>query len=79
MPLVQLEINLCWKSNNPEMMKTISRKSLVKALEDNPLGKDLPRDKTLGLDPENHVYQIEEGDNTEEGENQTTLIITIQA
>ena len=50
------------------MENTISKKSLVKASEAKPLGKTPPGDKTLGLEPETLFHNIEDGDETEEGE-----------
>ena len=38
-----------------------------KALTDKPKDKTLPRDKSLGLDPPIHFYEIKDFDNTEEG------------
>ena len=61
------------------MAKNISRKSSVKASSAKPLGKPLTRDKTLGLEPAIHFYERKDGDKTEEGANQTILIITIKA
>ena len=47
--------------------KTVSLKP-VKSSTANPRGKPLPGDKTLWLDPDIHFYEIEDGDNTEEGD-----------
>ena len=49
------------------MANTISKKIYVNASATNPLGKPTPRDKTLGLDPVISFYNIEDGDETEEG------------
>ena len=40
-----------------------------------PNGKPPPVDKTLGIDPYIHFYEIEEFDNTEEGEEAEILFI----
>ena len=50
------------------MAKIISKKSSVKASAAKPSGKPPSRDKTLGVDPEIRFYAIEDGGETEEGE-----------
>ena len=50
------------------MGKTTCKKISVKDSEARPLGEPLTRDKTLVLDTEIHIYAIQEGDDTEEGE-----------
>ena len=50
------------------MASSISRKSSVKASTDKPSGKPPPGDKILGIDPEIRFYELEDSDNTEEGE-----------
>ena len=50
------------------MAMTISKKQFAKDSEAKPLGKPLPGDKTFRLEPEIHLYAIEDGDETEEGE-----------
>ena len=47
------------------MTKTISKKSSVEDSAAKPLGKPLPGDKTLGIDPSIRFYSIEDGDDTE--------------
>ena len=49
------------------MAKTVSLKS-TRASIAKPNTKPLPRDKTLGIDPVIFFYEIEDGNNTEEGE-----------
>ena len=44
----------------------ISREISVKYSAAKPLRNPLPRDKTLDLDPETHIYAVEESDDTEE-------------
>ena len=47
------------------MVKPISNKNSVKDSTAKPLGKPLPGDKTCGLEPAIHFYEIEDGDETE--------------
>ena len=49
------------------MAKTISNKSSVKASASKPSGKSPYRDKTFGIEPAIRFYDIEDGDETEEG------------
>ena len=49
------------------MGKTISKKISFKASSVKPLGKPPPGDKTFGIDPATRFYDIEDGDETEEG------------
>ena len=56
------------------MASTISMKT-AKASTAKPNGKPPPVDKTLGIDPYTHFYEIEEFDNTEEGEEAEILFI----
>ena len=53
---------------NLTMAKTISKKISVKASSSKTLGKPLPGDKTLGIEPAICLYAIEDGDKTEEAE-----------
>ena len=46
---------------------TIRKKISVKASAAKPPGKFPPGHKTLGIDPAIHLYDIEDGDLTEEG------------
>ena len=57
------------------MAKTISKKISVKASSSNPLGKPLPGDKTFGIEIEIRLYDIEDCDETEEGEEAEILVI----
>ena len=57
------------------MAKTISKKSSVKATSENSLGKPPPGDKTLGLETETRFYAIEDGNDTEEGEESEILVV----
>ena len=50
-----------------KMAKTVSLKS-TRASIAKPNTKPLPRDKTLGIDPVIFFYEIEDGNNTDEGE-----------
>ena len=44
------------------------KKKTVKASTDKPKCKPTPGNKYLGLEPDSRFYEIEDGDNTEEGE-----------
>ena len=55
--------------------KTISKKISVKASEAKPLGKPLPRDKTFGIEPAIRFYDIEDGDDNEEGQEEEILVV----
>ena len=57
------------------MAKNISKKVSVKDSSAKTLGKTPPGDKTLGLDPEIRFYAIEDGDDTEEGEEAEIIVI----
>ena len=57
------------------MGKTTSKRISVKASAAKPLGKPLPGDKILGLDPEICFYAIEDGDDTEEGKESEILVV----
>ena len=48
---------------------------IVKASTSKPNSKPPPGDKTLGIDPDNRFYEIEDGDKTEEGKASKILII----
>ena len=50
------------------MAKTISKKRYVKASSAKTSGKPVPVDKTFGVEPDIRFYAIEDGDETEEGE-----------
>ena len=50
------------------MAKTISKKISVKDSAANSLGKPPTRDKTLGVEPEILFYELEDVDETTEGE-----------
>ena len=50
------------------MANSISKKSSFKASVDKPLVKPPPRDKTCGFEPDICFYYIEDGDETEKGE-----------
>ena len=54
---------------------TISKKISAKASAAKPLVKPLPGGKTLGLDPETWFYDIEDGDDTKEGEEAEIIFI----
>ena len=56
------------------MERTISLKT-VKASTAKPNGKPPPGDKTLGLDSLIRFYEIEDGDNTEKGEEAEILVM----
>ena len=49
-------------------MRSISKRNLIEASTAKPLGKPPPGDKTLGIYPDIHFYELEYDDNTEEGE-----------
>ena len=57
------------------MENTIIRKSSVKALASKPSIKPLPRDETLGLEPAIRFCELEDGDDTEEGEESEIMVI----
>ena len=57
------------------MANTICNKIPVKASAAKPLVKPLPGDKTLGIEPEIRFYVIEDGDDTEKGEEEKILVI----
>ena len=57
------------------MANPISKKSSVKASMDKPLGKPLPGDKTCGFEPDIRIYEIEDGDETEKGEEAEILVV----
>ena len=57
------------------MAKIISKKISVNASAAKPLGKPPPRDKTLGIEPDIHSYNIEGGDENVEGEESETLVV----
>ena len=48
------------------MAKSISKRNSATASIANTLGKPVPGDKTLGLEPDILYYEIGDGDNTEE-------------
>ena len=50
------------------MARSISRKSSVKASTDKPSGNTPTGDKTPGIEPSIRFYELEDSDNTEEGE-----------
>ena len=50
------------------MAKSISKRNSATASIANTLGKPIPGDKTLGLEPYIRFYEIEDVDKTEEGE-----------
>ena len=50
------------------MANTTSKKISVKDSEAKPLGKPPTGDKTLGIEPKIHLYAIEDGEDTKEGE-----------
>ena len=57
------------------MAKTISKKISVKASTAKPLGKPPPGDKTCGIEPDIRFYEIEDGDETEKGEESEILVV----
>ena len=57
------------------MAKIISKKITVNASAAKPLGKPPPRDKTLGIEPDIHSYNIEGGDENVEGEESEILVV----
>ena len=57
------------------MKKTISKKRSINASASEPLGKPLPGDKTLGIEPVTSLNTIEDGDETEEGEEAEILVV----
>ena len=57
------------------MAKIISTKISVKASAAKPLCKPRPEDKTLGLQTEIRSYELEESDETEEGEEAEIIVI----
>ena len=56
------------------MATTISKKIYVKASADKPSVKPPPRYKTFGLEAEIRFYAIEDGDETEKGEESEILV-----
>ena len=68
LPLVRLQIDLCWKVFlNWRTARTISMKT-VKASTSKSNGKPLLGDKSYEIDPDILFYEIEDDDKTEEGE-----------
>ena len=57
------------------MERSIRKRNSVTASTNKPFGKPLPMDKTIGLETSIGLYEIEEGDKTEEGEDAEILII----
>ena len=57
------------------MAKSISKKSSFKASSAKPLGKPPPGDKTCGIEPAIRFYEIEDGDETEKGEESEILVV----
>ena len=57
------------------MGKTTCRKISVKASTAKTSGKPPPRDKTLGIEPNIHSYNIEGGDENVEGEESEILVV----
>ena len=57
------------------MAKTTGKKISVKASASKPLIKTPPRDKTLGLEPEIRFYNLEDCDETAEGEEAEILVV----
>ena len=60
------------------MVTPVSRKISVKFSVANPLRKSLFWDKTLGIETDTRLYELEDGDNTEEGEEAESLSFTTQ-
>ena len=50
------------------MARPISKRNYSKASTSTPLGNPPPENKPLGLGPDIFLYEIEDGDNNEEGE-----------
>ena len=62
------------------MAESISKRNQAKDSTAKPSYKTPSRDKSLGLDPANRFYLIEDGDKTEEGEEaEKPLSFTIRA
>ena len=61
------------------MAEPISKRNQAKPSTANPSGKPPPRDKSLGLEPAIPFNAIEDGDETEEGEEAEILVITTKA
>ena len=57
------------------MANIITKKISVKASTAKPSGKPLSEDKTLGLDPDIRFYNIEDGDDTAEGEESEIIVV----
>ena len=57
------------------MARTISKKISIKALSSKPLGKPPPGDKNFGIEPAIQFYAIEDGDDTEKGEESEILVV----
>ena len=57
------------------MAKTISNKISAKDSAVKTLGKPLPGDKTFGIEPAIRFYAIEDGDETEKGEESEILVV----
>ena len=69
LPLIQLIIDLCWKSQRfPKHGENTIKKISVKTSTAKPLGKPLPGDKNMGLEPEIYLYTLEDSDDNTEGE-----------
>ena len=57
------------------MANTTSKKSSIKASSAKTSGKPPPGDKTFRIDTEIHFYDIEDGDETEEGQEAEILVV----
>ena len=57
------------------MERSIIKRNSAKASTAKRLDTPLHEDKSFGLDPDTRLYLIEDGDNTEEGEDAEILII----
>ena len=57
------------------MARSISKRNILKVSIAKPSFKPLPEDKSLGLDSSIRLYELEDGDKTEEGEDAEILIV----
>ena len=57
------------------MARSISKGNTEKVSTSMPLGKPPTGDKSLILEPTTHFYEIEDSDNTEEGEEAEIFVI----
>ena len=62
------------------MTESISKRNEAKASMEKLLGKPTPRDTSLGIELAIHFYSLEDGDQTEEGEEaEKSILFRVEA